>query len=166
MKKLITLITALFGFGVQASEPAAQFPPVPKWQPDFSVPVDVVLERMKYYINNGKDIVVFKNGTAVILPNELSDSEAKEYAEKVLSEIYNYHPDMKPLNMDDGNILVQYNHPAYNVVVSDFTKNHMSEIKKYHLDGLATSEVLITPLGNNVFDEFGMKARIQIRSAS
>ena len=84
-----------------------QFPPVPKWQPDFAVSVDLVLERMVYYSNNGKDIAIFKNGTAVILPSGLSDAEAKDFAPKVLSEIYNYHPDMKPLNMDDGNILVQ-----------------------------------------------------------
>ncbi|MBL4774129.1 MAG: hypothetical protein JKX98_11245, partial [Alcanivoracaceae bacterium] len=55
-------------------------------------------------------------------------------------------------------ILVQYNHPAFNVVINTFTNNHMVTIKKRHLDALATSEVLITSLGSNVFDEFGMKA--------
>jgi len=158
MKHLLIFIVSLLGFSLQAAEPEGQFPPVPKWKPDFSVSVEAVLEKMKYYSNNGKDIAIFENGTAVVLPDGLSDDAAKEYSLKVLSEIFNYHPDMNPLNMDDGNILVQYNQPAYNVVLSEFASKHMAKIQKHHLDGLATSEVLITPLGSNVFDEFGMKA--------
>ena len=158
MKKFIIYLFALLGFGARSVEPERQFPPVPKWQPDFSVAVEQVLERMVYYSNSEKDIVMFKNGTAVILPSEMNDDEAKEYALKVVSEIYNYHPDMKPLDMDDGNILVEYNKPAYNVVINDFANKHIETIKKEHLNGLATAEVLFTPQGNNVFNEFGMKA--------
>ncbi|MCP4356316.1 MAG: hypothetical protein GY793_11980 [Proteobacteria bacterium] len=158
MKKLIFFIIGLLGFSAQASEPTKQFPPVPKWQPSFSVTVDEVLERVVYYSNNGKDIVMFKNGTAVIVPDNLTDKEVKAYALKTLSEILNYHPDMNPLNMDDGNILIQYNHPACNVVINEFANKHFELIKKNHLDALATSEVLNTPLGPNKFDEFSMKA--------
>ena len=157
MKKLFTLLATLIGLNTQAAEQEGQFPPVPKWQPDFSISVDQVLERMVYYFDDGKDIVIFENGTAVVLSDSLNDAEAEEFALKTLSDIYNYHPDMNPINMDDGNILVQYNHPAFNVVINSFANNHMVTIKKRHLDALATSEVLITSLGNNVFDEFGMK---------
>lgn len=158
MKKILALIIGLLSLGTQAAETKAQFPPVPKWKPDFSVSIDQVLDRMKYYSNQEKDILLFEHGTAVILPNDLNDKEAKDYAKKVISEIYNYHPDMNPLNMDDGNILIKYNHPAYNVVINEYAEKHIDIIKKKHLDALATDEVLITPLGSNKFDEFGMKA--------
>jgi hypothetical protein len=158
MKKLIRLLAAFIGLNAQTAADDKQFPPVPKWKPEFSAPVNDQLERMIYYTDNGKDIAVFKHGTIVILQDGLNDTEAVEYAKKVLSEIYNYHPDMNPVNMDDGNILVQYNHPAYNVVISEFANKHLANTKKNHLDALATDEVLITPMGSNKFDEFGMKA--------
>lgn len=60
--------------------------------------------------------------------------------------------------MDDGNILVRYNHDVLNVVLSDFATQHFSEIDINHQRALATDEVLITSLGPNVFDEFGKKA--------
>jgi hypothetical protein len=65
---------------------------------------------------------------------------------------------MKPLNMDDGNILIRYNHPAVNVVLSDIVKEHWPEIDRRHQEALATDEVLITSLGSNRFDDFGKKA--------
>ena len=73
-------------------------------------------------------------------------------------KIYNYHPDMNPVNMKDGNILVQYNHPAFNVVLREFAEKYMTEIEANHLRALATDEVLMTPGGANVFDQFGMLA--------
>jgi len=128
MKKKFTYLTTLLGLSSQSAEPEGQFPPVPKWQPDFLISIDQVLERMVYYFDDGKDIVVFENGTAVILSDSLNDVEAKEFALKTLSDIYNYHPDMNPINMDDGNILVQYNHPAFNVVINTFTNNHIKQV--------------------------------------
>lgn len=65
---------------------------------------------------------------------------------------------MYPAPMDDGNILVRYNHPAVNVVLSTVAKAHWDEIDKRHLDGLTPDEVLITPLGQNKFDDFGKQA--------
>lgn len=135
-----------------------RLPPVPKWRPDFAVPLDEQLERMIYYTDNHRDIAVFRHGTMVILRDGLSDDEAKAYAQEVLLRVYNYHPDMNPVPMDDGNILIQYNHPAYNVVIAAFAEKHMEEIRKNHQDGLAESEVLVTPLGPNKFDESAMKA--------
>ena len=133
-------------------------PPVPKWKPEFSATLDAQLERMIFYTNQSKDLAIFKNGTLVVLEDGLSDKEAKTYAFEILSKIYNFHPDMNPIQMKDGNIMVQYNHPAYNIVINDFVENHMKVIEVKHLDALAESEVLITPLGNNKFDTFGMKS--------
>lgn len=158
MKKILTILAAWIGLFGNAASSEQKLPPVPKWQPEFAASIDAILERLVFYTNGQRDIVIFKNGTGVILPEGLSDHDASKYASEVLSQIFKYHPDMKPLNMNDGNVLVQYNHPACNIVISDFVKPHMSEIEARHLDGLATDEVIITPLGSNKFDEFGMKA--------
>lgn len=158
MKKLISSMLAFLGLTGSAVAEEKQFPPVPKWMPNFSASIESQLERMIFYTDQDKDLAQFSNGTIVILEDGLDDEEAKQYASEVLSEIFNYHPDMSPVDMKDGNILVQYNHPAYNVVLTEFTKKHMDVIKSRHLDALATDEVLITNLGQNKFDEFGMQA--------
>ncbi len=158
MKKLISATLIILGLSSLVVAEEKQFPPVPSWKPDFASSNESQLERMVYYTNQQKDLAQFSNGTIVILEDNLTDEKAKHYAKLVLSKIYNYHPDMNPVPMKDGNILVQYNHPAYNVVLTDFTKQHMDTIKSKHLDALATDEVLITGLGRNQFDEFGMLA--------
>ena len=121
-------------------------------------PINDQLERMVFYTNQAKDLVVFQFGTIVVLEDGLSDEDASKYAQETLSKIYNYHPDMNPVNMKDGNILVQYNHPAFNVVLREFAEKYMTEIETNHLRALATDEVLMTPGGANVFDQFGMLA--------
>ena len=158
MNKLISSILAILGLVGFAMAEEKQFPPVPKWKPNFSSSIESQLERMIFYTNQDKDLAQFSNGTIVILEEGLDDSEAKQYAKEVLSKIFNYHPDMNPVNMKDGNIFVQYNHPAYNVVLTEFTQKYMDAIKSKHLEALATDEVLITGLGQNKFDEFGMQA--------
>ena len=139
-------------------EPEKVFPPVPDWKPDIAQPIESIIERIMYYTDNKKDIAVFKNGTCVVLDDGLSDTDAQQFAKEVLSQIYNYHPDMNPVNMNDGNILIQYNHPAVNVVFDSHAKEHWNLIDKNHQRALSTDEVLTTPLGNNVFDDFGKKA--------
>jgi len=134
------------------------FPPVPEWEPDIEVPIDQIVDRFAYYTDGGKDFVVFTHGTCAIVSDGLSDTEAAEEAMGIVSQIFNYHPDMNPRNMDDGNILISYNHPAYNVVIDSITTEHMATIEQNHQKALARAEVLITPQGNNKFDEFGMKA--------
>jgi hypothetical protein len=62
------------------------------------------------------------------------------------------------LEMKDGNVLAQYNHPALNVVLSASIQTHWQKTETRHLDGLATAEVLIAPAGQNKFDDFGRKA--------
>ena len=135
-----------------------KLPPVPDWKPSVRQPLERIVERMSHYTDGKRDLAVFENGTCVILPGGLSDAEAEAFAKEVLSKIFNYHPDMNPVPMKDGNVLVQYNHPAVNVVLSDVAAKHWPEIDENHQRALATSEVLITPLGHNVFDEFGKKA--------
>jgi hypothetical protein len=93
-----------------------------------------------------------------IVSNGVSEDQAKKEAIETIENIFNYHPDMNPLQMDDGNILVQYNHPAYNVVLDKVAKENIYLINKMHQKALTRDEVLITPLGPNKFDEFGMKA--------
>lgn len=134
------------------------FPPVPDWEPRIVMPIDQVIDKFRYYTDGKKDFVVLRHGTCVLIPDGLTDKEASQEATAVLSKIFNYHPDMKPLNMDDGNILVQYNHPAYNIVLADVVQSNWEQIHAEHQRALTISEVLMTPLGPNKFDDFGVKA--------
>jgi hypothetical protein len=117
-----------------------------------------VINRLSYYLDGRRDFAVFEHGTCAILADGLSNEEAESSARDTLAKIFNFHADMNPRPMDDGNILIQYNHPAVNVVLDDVCMAHWSEIDQNHQRALATSEVLITPLGSNVFDDFGKKA--------
>jgi hypothetical protein len=138
--------------------PPPRLPPVPKWRPAIAPPLDQVVERVAYYTDRKRDFAVFANGTCVILSNGLSNEGAVAEALAVLTRIFRFHPDMNPRAMDDGNILVQYNHPAINVVIDSFATSHWSEIDRNHQGALAGDEVLLTPLGPNKFDDFGKKA--------
>jgi hypothetical protein len=138
--------------------PPRDFPPVPKWRPTIAQSVDEIAERAAFYTNRARDFVVFRNGTCVFVPNGLTDSEAEAAAKDILSKIFNYHPDMNPVPMKDGNLTVQYNHPAMNIVFDRVTKENWAAIERNHQDALATHEVLITPLGHNKFDDLGKKA--------
>lgn len=152
-------IAGLFGARKTKAEPPQKtFPPVPVWHPSFAQPLDRVMDRISCYTNGSRDFSVFRNGTCVLLDDELSDQEASAFSLNVLSAIFNFHPDMRPSPMDDGNILVRYNQPAANVVLHDVAQAHWPEIEARHLDGLTASEVLFTPLGPNKFDAFGKQA--------
>jgi hypothetical protein len=140
-----------------ATTPA--FPPVPSWRPSVEQPLQAVIDRLAYYTNGKQDFAVFRHGTCVLLPqNNMPEVEAGSSAKNILDEIYHDHPDMNPLTMDDGNILATYNYPAVNVVLNDFAVLHWDEIERNYQGALATSEVLVTPLGPNTFDNFGKKA--------
>jgi hypothetical protein len=159
-RSFIAGLLATFGVSGACAKSDAKkdFPPVPAWRPSFSQPIDRVVDRISYYTDGKRDFAVFRNGTCVILDTALPDADAKAFSLKVLSDIFGFHPDMNPAPMDDGNILVRYNHPAVNVVLSEIAKAHLQEIEKRHLDGLTSDEVLITPLGQNKFDDFGKQA--------
>ena len=78
---------------------------------------------------------------------------------EALRDIFHAHPDMHPREMDDGNILVGYkNNITGTVVLSDIVAANWTEIEAQHQRALATHEVLLTPLGQNKFDAFGIKA--------
>lgn len=154
---IMGLFSGLFG-GEKMKENNKDFPPVPAWEPKISVPIDKIIDRFRYYSNGNKDFVVLKNGTCIVVPDGLSDEEAKTEALELVSKIFNYHLDMNPKNMDDGNIMILYNHPAYTIVLNETTEKHMDIIRKNHMEALARDEVLITPAGPNKFDDFGMKA--------
>lgn len=159
-----TFLGALLGLvsgGTASAVPEQQstrFPPVPNWRPSFSQPIERIADRIAYYTGGSRDFAIFRNGTCAILEPGLSDTESSDHAMKIMSDIFNFHPDMHPVQMDDGNILVRYNQPAANVVLHDLAKENWAEIESRHLDGLASSEVLITPLGQNIFDDFGKQA--------
>lgn len=154
----IALALVGVGKGHAAATKKENFPPVAQWKPSFRQPTDKVIERISYYLDGKRDFSVFRNGTCVVLKQGLNDQDAKSFSLTTLSTIFNSHPDMNPLSMDDGNILVRYNHPAMNVVLHDVARAHWPEIEQHHLEGLAESEVLITPQGPNKFDDFGKQA--------
>jgi hypothetical protein len=133
------------------------FPPVPKWRPSFQQPLESVTDRVRFYTNEIRDFAVFQNGTCASVDNGLSDQAAAVAAVEVLSKIFHSHPDMTPLPMKDGNVLIEYSHAAVNVVLADVAAGHWAEIEARHQDGLTAGEILITPLGQNVFDDFGKK---------
>lgn len=151
---------ALFGTAGARGQPQEKprFPPVPDWHPSFATPLDRVADRVRYYLNGKRDFALFRHGTFAILADGLSDEAARIAAYTALAGVYGAHPDMNPLPMDDGNILVRYGHDTGNVVLSDVAKAHWPEIEAKHLQGLTTDEVLITPLGPNKFDDFGKQA--------
>jgi len=132
--------------------------PVPAWIPSFEQPQEQVVDRITYYFDGKADFVVMTHRTCVVLDHGLSDDAARAAAVDILQKIIGYHPDMTPNTMDDGNVLVSYSYPAYNVVLNDVAAAHWPEIEARHRDGLTPDEVLITPQGNNVFDDFGKKA--------
>jgi hypothetical protein len=139
-------------------KPAPNLPPVPEWKPDIPQPLERIIERLRHYTDGKRDFAVFEHGTCVVLADGLSELDAETSAKETLSKIFHFHPDMNPQQMKDGNVLVQYNHPAVNVVLNDVAQTHWSAIESNHQKALATSEVLMTPLGQNVFDAFGKKA--------
>ena len=135
-----------------------QFPPVPDWRPEIAQPVERIVERFRFYTNGTRDFAVFEHGTVAILPSDLSDNAAAKHAEMALHKVFHAHPDMKPMNMQDSNILIQYDHHVASLVQSDVVEQNYAEIDKQHQRAIATSEVLISPVGHKVFDEFGKKA--------
>lgn len=151
----------MFGFFKKKEppkDPPKRFPPIPDWQPTITQPIEQIIERLQFYTDNQRDLAVFSNSTCVLLPDGLSDTEAEAFAKEILSKIFNAHPDVNPLPMKDGNVLVRYNHPAANLVLDSVATQYWAEIETNHQRALATSEAVMTPLGLNVFDDFGKKA--------
>jgi hypothetical protein len=136
-------------------ELSGRFPPIPKWRPVFAMPLETLIERFEFYTNYERDFVVFEHGTIVTLEAGLDDAAAVDFARRTLEAIINFHPDVTPSRMNDGNVMVQYNHPAISLVLTEEAQAHWQEIEQRHQDGLTPGEVLQTPDGPNRFDEFG-----------
>jgi hypothetical protein len=141
-------------------QPPKRFPPVPDWRPSIAQPLNQIVDRVRYYTDGKRDFAVFQSGTVALLPAGLSEPDATRHAKAALHNVFHAHPDMHPLNMDDGNILVRYNHDVLTVVLESVASNHWSEIEREHQRALATDEVLITPMGPNKFDGFGRRCPV------
>ena len=150
-------LPALQGRTTLMAQSDHSFPPVPQWRPTFAQPTERIIERMAFYMP-GRDILIMRHGTCILLEPGLTDAEAQNQSDDTIARIFGFHPDMNPVLLKDGNVLVSYNYPAANLVLADIASENWDEIDSRHLDGLTTDEVLITPLGPNRFDDFGKKA--------
>ena len=135
-----------------------KIPPTPKWRPEIIQPHEKIVDRIRYYSNGSMDFAVFRHGTIVLLVNELSENDAISLALKTLEDVLNFHPDMQPREMDDGNLLVAFGEHVANVVLSEVSEEHWDEIEANHQRALTADEVILTPLGPNIFDNPGKKA--------
>lgn len=141
----------------EPEKPKIQLPPIPDWKPDIHLPIEKIENVIRHYSDGRHDFAIFKNGTVAILSGSPSELEAEVAAKNALESVFHSHPDMTPREMDDGNILIAYKNNVASVVLTELVEKHWEEINENHQRALATSEVLITPLGNNVFNDFGKK---------
>ena len=133
-------------------------PLMPDWRPDIMQPLDRVVERLRAYTEGTRDLAVFQHGTAVLLPDRLDDVAAEALARVALLRIFQSHPDMDPVPMHDGNLLVRYGDRVANLVLADTVRQHRDAIEANHMRALVPGEVLLTPQGANVFDDVGKQA--------
>lgn len=130
------------------------FPPKPKWKPNTPVDINLIMKSVKYYTDERIQIAIMKYGTVILFPDRVEN--IKTEAKNTLEKIYNSHPDFNPKTMDDGNYLIEYNHPAFTIVFKSEIDNHWSYIEENHLDGVCRDEVLINNNGErNVFNKIG-----------
>jgi hypothetical protein len=131
----------------------AAFPPTPKWRPNTPIDIDEIVNYSKSNIGN-MQFVVFKYGTVAFLPNRVDN--VQDAALSALAKVYNYHPDFRPKTRNDGNVIVHYLQPVYNIVFKHEIETYWDYIDKNHLDGICKDEVLIDGTGQpNVLDKLG-----------
>jgi len=153
-RELLVTGSLLAAFGTGKKLQASSLP-VPKWRPRFHPPLKEIISRFQYYRNNAQDFVIFRNGTCVPVENGIPDHDAIVAAKLVLKRIISFHPDFQTLPMDDGNFLVTYNQPAFNVILRKTVQSNWGKIERHHLDGLVKDEVIISPAGQNIFNDMG-----------
>jgi hypothetical protein len=130
------------------------FPPVPKWQPNLPVDLELIYDKAKYYTGEKLQFAIFQNGTVAFFSTKVDNIE--DDAKTSLYKIYNAHPDIKPMTMDDGNYLIEYSQPAFTIVFKDEIEIYWDYIDKHHQEGICKAEVLINSQGqHNVFDKLG-----------
>ncbi|MEN0052389.1 MAG: hypothetical protein AAGC65_01905 [Mucilaginibacter sp.] len=145
------LLSNLFRVKPEAKK---RFPPVPQWQPNTPIDLDRILEAAKYYTGYKLQLGVFKYGTVTFFSAPIDNIESE--SKICLNKIYNFHPDFKPITLDDGNYLIDYSQPAFTIVFNDELDKHWNYIEKNHQRGVCTDEVLIDGQGqHNVFDRIG-----------
>ncbi len=131
-----------------------EFPPKPKWKPNLPVDIELIYKKARYYTGDKLQFAIFQNGTVTFFSNKVDNIE--DSAKTSLDKIYNFHPDFKPITMDDGNYLIEYSQPAFTIVFKDEIEKHWDYIDKNHQDGICRDEVLINAQGqHNVFDSVG-----------
>ena len=167
-RSFISAASALLFLGAGCAAPGKQekyagpWPPRPKWKPSFPMPVGAALTAFKLALRGPRDVVVFANGTMVVVRPGLDDAAAEASAKTHLKGIIGFHPDMAPRRTDAGDVLVSYNRDGYeaafNLVLESVARAHWDEIEDRHMDGLTPDEILITPRGPNKFDEMGKMA--------
>ena len=69
-------------------------------------------ETFAYYTDHSRDFVIFESSTCCLVEPDLSEDGAIAEAAGILEKIVSFHPDFHTYWMDDGNLLVGYNHPA------------------------------------------------------
>lgn len=130
------------------------FPPRPEWKPDLPVDIDLIYEKSLFYTGRKIQLAVFKNGTVVIFPQPVEEIESS--ARQIIHDIFNYHVDFNPLEMDDGNYLIRYRLPAFTIVFKDEYEKNWNYIEQNHQKGICPEELLINSKGEgNVFNEVG-----------
>ena len=135
-------------------EEKEHFPPIPQWRPNTPIDHNLILKTARYYTGDKLQLGVFKYGTVAFLATHVDNIE--EESKTCLDKIYNFHPDFKPITMDDGNYLIEYSQPAFTIVFKDELDNHWDYIEKNHQQGICTHEILIDRKGRrNVFDSIG-----------
>jgi hypothetical protein len=149
-----TNITATKSEQTNKSEGEKDFPPKPKWKPNLPVDIELIYDKAKYYTGDKLQFAIFQNGTVTFFSNKVDNIE--DSAKASLDKIYNFHPDFKPMTMDDGNYLIEYSQPAFTIVFKDEIEKHWDYIDRNHQDGICRDEVLINAQGqHNVFDSVG-----------
>lgn len=148
--------------GDSSKEFERPWPPRPAWVPSFQMPFPKTLTAFKLALRGPRDIVVFKNGTMVIVPLGMDDSSATDLAKAHLNDLVHGHVDMSVQRTAAEDVLVSYNRTGYeaafNLVLSDIAQEHWNEIETRHLDGLVADEVIVTQVAANGFDEEGKMA--------
>lgn len=130
------------------------FPPKPKWKPNLPIDIELIYYTTKYYTDSKIQFAIFQNGTIVYFPEKVDNIE--DSAKIILDKIYNFHPDVNPKTMDDGNYIVEYSQTAFTIVFKDEIEKNWNYIDQNHQDGVCRAEVLIDGQGRkNVFDKIG-----------
>jgi len=161
LKKILGIsgVWAASSSGVLAEEPITIEDLVPAWKPSVERDIDKISERCHFYLNQTKTIVVFSHGTCVIVDDGLPGDQSYSQAKTKLSGFLKAHPDFTPMEMKDGNMVVNTPHiDTLTVVLKETMATHADLIEENHQKAIPSHEVILTPLGHNIFESLGYNA--------